>query len=58
MIYETFTILIYLKRQYAQQIFVGLQDVFNVTIFGLPRRLEDVFQIRLEDVLEDKKLLC
>ena len=58
MIYETFTILIYLKRQYAQQTFVGLQDVFNVTIFGLPRRLEDVFQIRLEDVLEDKKLLC
>ena len=34
-----------------------LQNVFSVTIFRLPRRLEDVLQIRLEDVLEDEKLL-
>ena len=35
--------------QQTQQTFVGLQDVFSVTIFRLPRRLEDV--------LEDVKLL-
>ena len=29
-----------------------LQHVTSVTIFRLPRRLEDVFQIRLEDVLK------
>ena len=34
-----------------------LQDVFNVTIFRLPRRLQDVFARRLQDVLEDVKLL-
>ena len=39
-----------------QQTFVGLQDVFNVTIFLLPRPLEDVLKIfwrRLEDILQD-----
>ena len=36
-----------------------LQQVFTVTIFRLPKRrdLEDVFQRRLEDVLEGEKLL-
>ena len=36
-----------------------LQQVFTVTIFRLPKRrdLEDVFQRRLEDVLEEEKLL-
>ena len=49
-----------------------LQNVFSVTIFRLPRHLEDILQIRLEDflktswrhlerrtedVLEDEKLL-
>ena len=34
-----------------------LQNVFSITMFCLPRRLEDVLQIRLEDVLEDKNLL-
>ena len=49
-----------------------LQDIFSVTIFRLPRRLQDVLQEvfrtssrrlqnvfarRLEDVLEDIKLL-
>ena len=41
-----------------------LEDVFNLTIFHLPTRLEDVlkssdeiFSGRLQDVLEDKKLL-
>ena len=40
------------------------QDVFIVTIFRLPRRLQNVFQDvfkmssrRLQDVLKDKKLL-
>ena len=57
------------RRYYAQQsqqTFVGIEDVFkqdmslrrlqhvfSITIFGVPRRLEDI----LEDVLEDKKLL-
>ena len=42
-----------------------LQHVFSVTIFCVPRRLEDVLKTHcnmswrcLEDVLEDKKLLC
>ena len=41
-----------------------LQHVFSVTVFRLPRRLEDFLKTswrylarRLEDVLEDKKLL-
>ena len=34
-----------------------LQDVFSVTIFHLPRCLQDVFGRRLQDVLEDEKLL-
>ena len=41
-----------------------LQDVFSVTIFRLPRRLQEVlrdvfktFSKRLQDVLEDEKLL-
>ena len=41
-----------------------LQDVFSVTIFRLPRRLQDVFKTfcemssrRFQDVLEDEKLL-
>ena len=49
----------------SQQTFVGLQHVFSVTIFCLPRRLEDVLKVswrhlvrRLEDVLENEKLLC
>ena len=33
-----------------------LQDVFSVTIFRLPRRLQNVFARRLQDVLEDVKL--
>ena len=48
----------------SQQIFVGfedvcLQQVFTVTIFRLPkhRDLEDAFQRRLEDILEEEKLL-
>ena len=63
----------------TQQTFVDLQeilktssrhieDVFNVTIFRLPRRLQDLFKRNskclvntssrfLQDVLEDKKLL-
>ena len=36
----------------AQQTFDGLQDVFSITIFCLSRRLENVLQIRLEDVLK------
>ena len=34
-----------------------LQNVLSVTIFRLPRRFEDVLQMRLKDVLEDEKLL-
>ena len=34
-----------------------LEDVFTVVIFPLPRCLQDVFGRRLEDVLEDEKLL-
>ena len=36
-----------------------LQQVFTVTIFRLPkhRDLEDAFQRRLEDILEEEKLL-
>ena len=34
------------------------QHIFSVTIFHLPRRLEDVLQRRLENALEDEKLLC
>ena len=30
-----------------------LQEVFNVTIFRLPRRLQDVLLIRLEDISQD-----
>ena len=36
----------------TQQTFVGLQNIFSVTIFRLPRRLKDVLQSRLEDVLK------
>ena len=32
-----------------------LQHVFSVTIFRLPRRLEDILQIRLEDVLKTSR---
>ena len=34
-----------------------LQNILSVTIFRLPRRFEDVLQMRLKDVLEDEKLL-
>ena len=34
-----------------------LQNVFSVTIFRLPRRLQGVFGRSLQDVLEDVKLL-
>ena len=33
------------------------QDVFTVKTFRLPGRHEDVYARRLEDVLEDEKLL-
>ena len=36
----------------TQQTFVGFQDVFSVTIFRLPRRVEDVLKTCLEDVLK------
>ena len=34
-----------------------LEDVFSVTTFRLPRRLQDVFARHVQDVLEDVKLL-
>ena len=34
-----------------------LQDVFNVTIFRLPRRLEDVFKTYLQDVFKTYRRL-
>ena len=37
---------------HSQQTFAGLQIVFILTIFCLPKRLEDALQVRLEDVLE------
>ena len=56
------------EQAYNQQTFVSLDDVlkhfkdmywrriqqvFNVTTFRLPRRLEDVLYRRLEDILQD-----
>ena len=71
-IWQIFLFQTYCCFKRPQQTFVGLQHVFSITIFRLPRRLantswrllEDISQDvlitssrRLQDVLEDKKLL-